>query len=175
MAWIRMATQEDAASVARVQVETWKTAYRGIVPDAYLDGLDTERRTIAWGEHLKSPARILVAEQHGEVVGFVSGGPIHESIDGYDAELYAIYLLQTAQRMGIGTTLVIELARRLVHDGFQSMAVWTFEANVACRFYERLGAVRVGSKAREIGGASLPLAAYGWQNLQSMVVSGRGE
>ena len=87
MASIRTATQDDAPSIARVQIETWKTTYRGIVPDAYLAGLDAEQRTMRWGEHLKSPERIFVAEQHGEVVGFISGGPVRESLDAYDAEL----------------------------------------------------------------------------------------
>jgi L-amino acid N-acyltransferase YncA len=172
---IRTATQEDAPSITRVQIETWKTTYRGIVPDAYLAGLDAEQRTIRWREHLKSPERILVAEHCGEVVGFISGGAIRESLDAYDAELYAMYLLLRTQRMGIGTTLFIELARRLVDDGFQSMVVWVFEANAAVRFYERLGAVRVAGKEREIGGASLPLAAYGWPNLKRTIVSERDQ
>lgn len=173
MASIRAATQEDALPIARVQIETWKTTYRGIVPDAYLARLDTEQRAIRWREHLRISARILVAELGGEVVGFIGGGPIRESLDGYDAELYAIYLLLKTQRMGIGTALLIELARCLVDDGFQSMAVWVFEANLAVRFYERLGAVPVGRKEREIGGALLPLAAYGWPSLNGILVSGR--
>jgi len=153
MASIRTATQEDAPSITRVQIETWRTTYRGIVPDAYLAGLDAEQRTIRWREHLKSPERILVAELGGEVVGFIS----------------------KTQRMGIGTALLIELARRLVDDGFQKMAVWVLEANAALRFYERLGAVRVAGKEHQIGGALLPLAAYGWADLKAIIASEREE
>jgi len=175
MALIRTATQEDAPSIARVQIETWKTTYRGIVPDGYLADLDAEQRTIRWREHLKSAERILLAERRGEVVGFISGGPIRELLDAYDAEVYAIYLLLNAQRMGIGTALLIELARRFVEDGFRRMAVWVLEANAAVRFYERPGAVRVAGKEREIGGALLPLAAYGWPNLKGIIASERDQ
>lgn len=163
---IRPATLTDAYCISRVQVETWRSAYRGIVPDAYLAGLSTEQRALRWRERLSTSERILVAELNGEVVGFVSGGAVHEQFEGYDAELHAIYLLERSQRTGIGTNLLIELARRLDEAGFKSMLVWLFEANRASRFYEKLGAARIGAKEREIGGVRLPLLAYGWSHLK---------
>jgi ribosomal protein S18 acetylase RimI-like enzyme len=168
---IRAAKPEDAAQVARVQVESWRTAYRGIVPDEYLAGLDEAERTVRWRQHLEAAEHILVAESSGEIVGFIDGGPIREMIDGYDAELYAIYLLPKCQRIGIGSALLMDLVRHLVEDGFQSLAVWVFEANSAVRFYERWGAVRVGLKEREIGGARLTVAAYGWPDLKKLNVT----
>ena len=73
--------------------------------------------------------------------------------------------------MGIGTALLSELARCLAGEDFQRMAVWVLDANAAVRFYERSGAVRVAVKQREIGGASLPVAAYGWSRLKSLIRS----
>ncbi|HTS31040.1 MAG TPA: GNAT family N-acetyltransferase [Bryobacteraceae bacterium] len=165
---IRPATAEDAASIARVHVESWKTTYRGIVPDEYLARLNVEERTPRWREILKSSDHLVVAERDGELAGFASGGPIRELIDGYDAELYAIYLLEKFQRAGIGSRLMREIARRLEQDGFRSMALWVIEGNAAVRFYETLGGVRVAAKERAIGGAVFTLAAYGWPNLKSI-------
>ena len=68
MASIRKATQEDAPSIARVQIETWRATYREIVPAAYLTGLNEEDRTIRWREHLNSSERVFVAERDGEVL-----------------------------------------------------------------------------------------------------------
>lgn len=147
----RIATPDDATCIAWVQVETWRTTYRGIVPDAHLADLSVERRAFRWREHLNSADHILVAECGGEVVGFIGGGPIREPVAGCDAELYAIYLLLKSQRVRIGTKLLIELGRRLDEVGFRSMAVWLFEANAAARFYERSGAIRIGAKEREVG------------------------
>src|SRR4051812_9969560 len=124
MTSIRNAMMDDADCISRVYADSWRTTYRGIVPDAYLDNLNTEERSIRWRERLNSAGRVLVAEQNGEVVGFISGGPIREPLGGYDAELYAIYLLLHAQNKGIGTALLNELAKNLDYDGFQSMAVW---------------------------------------------------
>jgi GNAT superfamily N-acetyltransferase len=173
MTSIRTATPHDADSISRVHADSWRTTYRGIVPDVYLANLNAEERSIRWRERLNSAGRVLVAEQDGEVVGFVSGGPIREPLGGYDAELYAIYLLLHAQNKGIGTALLNELAKRLDDDGLQSMAVWVLEANAACRFYEGSGAVRVTSKKIEIGGALLSVTAYGWPSLRSIIVSKR--
>jgi L-amino acid N-acyltransferase YncA len=169
---IRTATQEDAISIARVHVESWRTTYRGIVPDAYLDGLNAGERTVRWREILSPSERIFVAEEDGEVVGFIYGGPIREPVGDCDAELYAIYLLLQAQSKGIGTALLIELARRLDGDGFRSMAVWVIEANSAAGFYLGSGAARVTQKQMSVGGAMLDVAAYAWPSLKSMITQG---
>ncbi|HLK64012.1 MAG TPA: GNAT family N-acetyltransferase [Bryobacteraceae bacterium] len=171
MALIRSATQEDASAIAQVHVESWRTTYRGIVPDEYLASMDIEERTGRWREILKSDGYHFVAEHDGEVVGFLSGGAIREPIGRYDAELYAIYLLAQCQRRGIGTALLIELARRLDQDGFQSLAVWVLEANAAADFYKGSGAVRVAHKEREIAGATVGVAAFGWPNLKALLAS----
>jgi GNAT superfamily N-acetyltransferase len=76
----------------------------------------------------------------------VSGGPSRAPLEGFDAELYALYLLLQAQRKRIGTALLIELAKRLDQEGFRNMAVWVLEANSATRFYETLGAIRVARR-----------------------------
>ena len=41
---IRRARPEDAEAVARVHVAGWRHAYRGLLPDDYLDGLDWRDR-----------------------------------------------------------------------------------------------------------------------------------
>ena len=74
-----------------------------------------------------------------------------------------------AQRKGIGTRLLVELAKQLDNDGFKSMAVWVLEANPATRFYEGSGAARVATKDLEIGGALLPAVAYAWPSIKSII------
>jgi len=182
MASIRTATPEDAASIARVQVETWNTTYRGIVPDSYLANLSVDQRTLRWREILSSGGHTAVAEFDGQVAGFISGGPIRDPIDHYGAELYAIYLLEAFQRKGMGTALLVELACRLSEEGFGNLAVWVFEANPAVRFYAETGAIRIGAKEHEIEGVRLPLVAYGWPSLKRVLAdlrhhaaAGRGQ
>jgi GNAT superfamily N-acetyltransferase len=162
---IRVATVQDAEAIAHVHVQSWRTAYAGVVPDDYLAGLNEADRALLWQEWLTRDVRVFVAEVDGEVVGFVSGGRIREALEGYDAELFAIYLLDRAQRRGLGGAMLRRLAEVLGGEGFKGMIVWVLERNPAIQFYVGLGALRVGAKEIEIGGVLLQEVAFAWPEL----------
>lgn len=163
---IRPATPEDASEIAQVHVDSWRTTYAGIVPDEYLATLNKAERATQWQEWLTRDIPVYVAALDGKVVGFISGGSIREPIETYDAELYAIYLLQPAQGQGIGRQLLHQVVTSLRSKGFKSMVVWVLEQNPAKHFYIRTGAQLLTSKNIEIGGATLAEVAYGWPDLK---------
>jgi len=170
---IRRAKIEDAAAIAHVHVESWKTTYAGIVSDVFLASLNKEVRTQSWQEQiLAANISILVAEEETGIFGFAAGGEIREKLDDYDAELYAIYLLRERQRQGLGRTLVIALASAMQTTGFSSMLVWVLEQNPSVSFYERLGAVQIARKVINIGGADLQELAFGWPSLDRLIADG---
>ncbi len=170
---IRRAKIEDAAAIAHVHVESWKTTYAGIVSDVFLASLNKEVRTQSWQEQiLAANISILVAEEETGIFGFAAGGEIREKLDDYDAELYAIYLLRERQRQGLGRTLFIALASALQTTGFSSMLVWVLEQNPSVSFYERLGAVQIARKVINIGGADLQELAFGWPSLDRLIADG---
>ncbi|PKL74430.1 MAG: GNAT family N-acetyltransferase, partial [Candidatus Melainabacteria bacterium HGW-Melainabacteria-1] len=73
------AQPDDAAGIARVHVLSWQAAYQGLLPSELLERLDVETRRRQWREWLTGPAapQALVAlDASGEVLGFVSGGPL---------------------------------------------------------------------------------------------------
>ncbi|MBB5344078.1 GNAT family N-acetyltransferase [Tunturibacter empetritectus] len=148
----------------------WRVGGRrtGIVPELYLAGLKETEREASWREWLTLDIDVFVAELEGEVVGFASGGAIRERVEGFDAELFAIYLLREAQGHGIGTALVRRLAGSLKERGFGSMVAWVLEDNASGPFYTWSGAVRVCSKEMEVGGVMLPVVAYGWGDLEAI-------
>jgi GNAT superfamily N-acetyltransferase len=163
---VRHAETQDAAAIARVHVESWRSTYAGIVSDEALSSLNLEVRTENWKEWLlRSNLVTLVAEDNAGIFGFAGGGPLHEEPVGYDAEIYAIYLLQQYQGQGAGADLLRRLATELQKQGFQSAAVWALEKNPACAFYSRLGGVPVMRKPIEIGGQTLEEIAYVWPTL----------
>ncbi|HTX75944.1 MAG TPA: GNAT family N-acetyltransferase [Terracidiphilus sp.] len=165
MVLIRRAGIDDAAAIAHVQVASWRTTYAGIVPDAYLESLDESVRAKAFAS-LIGTSEFFVAERDGQVVGLITGGAIRDPVEDCDAELYAIYLLQEAQRARIGTSLLRELALSLRQKGFRSMSVWVLEENPSKRFYIRTGARYARSKPIQIGGAKLMEEAYAWPDLE---------
>lgn len=162
----RPAVLEDAEAIARVHVESWKSTYKGIVADDYLASLKLEDRAEMWRKSLEQGnAAVFVAEDEAGLCGFVAGGGLREAIEGYDAELYAIYLLQDRQRRGLGRSLVRRLVESLAKEGRTSMIVWVLEQNPAVLFYRRLGGIQVARKRIEIGGARLEELCFGWAGL----------
>jgi GNAT superfamily N-acetyltransferase len=169
---IRPANEGDASAIAHVHVESWRTTYAGVVPDAYLTGLDEILRAKLWHEFLTNGALVVVAERKGHVVGFAHGGPNREPLEKCDGELYSIYLLRDTQGRGAGTALLRAIASALMERGFKSMAVWVLERNPARTFYEKMGAHLAASKVIEIGGAKLMEVAYVWPTLETLIAKG---
>lgn len=54
---LRVATTDDAAAIARIHVDTWRTTYSGIVPEAYLAKLSYEQRQSSWVQMLSSATK----------------------------------------------------------------------------------------------------------------------
>jgi GNAT superfamily N-acetyltransferase len=165
---IRTACASDAAAIARVHVDSWRTTYRGIVPDDFLAALSYEQRERMWRDILSPAPRssfVSVAEDPGgQIVGFASGGPARDADHDYSGEVYAIYLLQDQQRHGLGRRLIRALVQQLVQAGMTSLLVWVLADNPARKFYEALGGQYVYDKQVSLGNARLVEVAYGWRN-----------
>ncbi len=171
-ALIREARAEDARAIAQVHVESWRTTYRGLMPEEVLARLSVEDRENAWIGILRDRTKFTyVAESERSVVGFANGGPERTKDPEYSGEIYAVYLLEEHQRRGIGRTLVHALAERLVREGLSSILVWVLTENPACRFYEALGGAFVRNRKRRVGGVDLDHVAYGWKEARLLVES----
>ena len=96
---IRPALANDARSIAEVHVESCKTTYKGIFPEALLESLSIDNREGSWKETLAEPRLVtLVGCDAGDkVVGFICGGVERTGQLRCDGELHAIYILQIAQ------------------------------------------------------------------------------
>jgi len=164
---IRPAVPQDAAAIARVRVETWRSAYRGIVPDSTLENLDAAADTQRLRERLSTNPAIftLCAEDEtGQVIGFATGGPNRAEPLDYPGEVYAIYILDACQQQGLGRRLIRASFEELSARGLFPAVIWALEANSACAFYRRIGGVQVGRKPIEIGGVSLPEIGFGFSD-----------
>jgi ribosomal protein S18 acetylase RimI-like enzyme len=170
---IRRGTPDDAPAIASVRVDTWRSAYRGLVPDALLDGLDGTDINANWRRGLESidPTRVAVVADVGQrVVGFATGGrPRHER-EGYRGEVYALYVRDAFQGKGIGRALLREAAGELVERGLSPIVIWTLFNNPQSRgFYESLGGVVIGEKREPFEGYELHEVAYGWPDPAPLV------
>lgn len=167
---VRPARTDDAAAIARVHVDTWRSSYGGIVPDDFLGALTEDAYTARWRRAIRDGAsKVYVVEEPGGVVGFASGGRERAGENGYGGELYAIYVHETAQRAGNGRELVRAVAGGLRELGHLSMIVWVLRDNARARaFYERLGGSYVRQQPLTLGGTVLPEVSYGWRRLDDI-------
>ena len=138
---VRLATIEDAETIAAIHVRTWQTAYEGIVPAQFLAALSIQERANMW--------RIVISEHHGIVllaasphgeVGFISFGPSRDEDGREKAEIYAIYVLPQFWHQGIGWELLDGAERRLEGQHFVAITLWVLEKNAQARqFYVARG------------------------------------
>jgi ribosomal protein S18 acetylase RimI-like enzyme len=164
--FVRRATPADAQSVAAVEVASWRAAYRGLMPDAFLDGLsEAEKVVVSWRQNLlkhgiSGRKRLLVAIGDGGVVGLVRVGPDGDA--GETGLVYLLYVLPTYWGCGVGRALMDAAMDELRDLGMSEAVLWVLRDNQrARRFYERLGWRRDGRASREdYGGVELEAWCY---------------
>ncbi|MBE1554195.1 GNAT superfamily N-acetyltransferase [Filibacter limicola] len=160
---IRKAELEDTMGIAKVHVDSWRTTYKGIVPDAFLENLSYEQREQIWKGAVKANHVYIAEDGDGQVIGFSTGGTERTGkYELYTGELYAIYVLKEHQGKGIGRLLVQSVVDDLKNMKLNSMLIWAIEENPACRFYEAIGGKKIDSMEIEIAGKKLKEIAYGW-------------
>jgi len=139
---LRPATPEDAAGLARVSVDSWRVAYRGLVPQDYLDALTYEEREQGWDVRLRQaglePWVLLV---DGRIGGFITI-VVARADDGHPGvgELEGIYLHPTLFGLGLGRRLMELALRRLLARGHTEAVLWVLDGNRrAQRLYQAAG------------------------------------
>lgn len=167
---VRPALQEDAEAIARVHVATWRSAYRGVLPDDFLASLSEANYAERWRRVIGDGSNsVQVVEQPEGIAGFASGGRERAGESGFAGELYAIYVLDRAQRQGHGRELVHAITGALREMKLKDMIVWVLRDNASARrFYERLGGTYVRSQPITIGTATLEEVSYGWRSLDDI-------
>ncbi len=161
---IRACTPLDAAAVEGLRVAGWKSAYRGMIPDAYLDSLpvDVEQRRRRTAERADGVVE-SVAVQDGAILGWVVAGPCRDDDrpGTHQGEVYACYVLPDRWRHGIGRLLMAYANQVLEQAGRGDITLWVLEANArARRFYESFGFHPDGSRKLIHLGELVPEVRY---------------
>jgi ribosomal protein S18 acetylase RimI-like enzyme len=164
---IRAARPGDARRIARLDVETWRVAYAGILATPFLVGLSATRREIGWATVIeREPRDVRVAvDGDGEIVGFGSCGRNRDSAE-HAGEVFTLYVAPDWQNQGIGRALLLSLFERLVAQGCASAIIWVLRDNPGRFFYRRLGGREVRHKHFVVGGKRSEAAGYVWPDLQ---------
>ena len=163
---IRPAELADSEGIARVHTLSWQSAYRGLLPDEWLDALRWENRKVRWDAILATSTRgsvFVVLNAKDEILGFASiGSSRDEDIDQARVhELYAIYLSPKYWGQGLGAALLQTVMKEVPETAIR-MELWVLESNWrGRRFYESQGfALDGATKLAEIDGHQLEEVRY---------------
>ena len=149
---LRHAVPGDKTAVAAVHVRSWQVAYRGLLPEQYLDGLRPEERAARYTFADPGPGRPLtvVAVEQGVICGFATFGPSRDLDRQNAGEIYAIYVEPASWGTGIGRELMGDARGRLGQQGLEDGHLWVLVGNErAERFYRIDGWRSDGSRRTE--------------------------
>jgi GNAT superfamily N-acetyltransferase len=166
---IRGATLEDSAGIAKVQVDSYRSAYAGIFRAEYLEAFTCEEQEQDWRNWMSEhPDDVLyVAEsEKGGLLAYALARPGETGIDGYDSELIALHVREKSQRMGIGRLMLWTVAKELRRAKCHSLMLWTFEENPSCAFYDHLGATRLDERKESEGNPAE--IVFGWPRIEQV-------
>ncbi len=110
-----------STTFAQVHVRSWQVAYRGLLPDEYLDALDPADRAARYTFADSGPDRpyTTVAVEEDRICGFATIGPCRDMDKAESAfgELYAIYVHPACWNIGMGRALIQEARKQLSDRG----------------------------------------------------------
>jgi len=169
---VRRAAVADVEQMARVHIAASRRAYAGLIPDRALDAIGSDERARRWAESLAMAGpdeTILVGASEGRIAGLGHCGPQRTPTLRFPGEFFCVYVAPEAQQQGVGTALMIAMARFLVDRGMVGASLWVARDNLpARRFYARLGGTVWAQKEEARPDFVLPEVAYVWRDLTSI-------
>jgi GNAT superfamily N-acetyltransferase len=170
---IRAARPGDAPAVAMLHANSWRSAYRGILRDEFLDGALDENRRALWGARLSDKTQdnqiILVDEEAGELRGFACA--FIDADPEWGTLLDNLHVVPELKGQGLGRRLISAIAAKTLQNASKPMLhLWAYEKNLgARRFYERLGGVATACEEEPaLDGTRVNVVRYFWPRLSDL-------
>ena len=150
---LRRATPADAAAVGHIHVESWKVAYRGIMPDDVIARTDLAYRTQFWAERIADREwPVFMIEEDGQRVAFCQMVSSRDPDDDATrvGHITSIHVLPQLRGRGHGRMLMDHVLNEFRRRGFAEVTLWVLEENRNARaFYEKYGFEPDGGTRRD--------------------------
>lgn len=169
---IRRASDGDAEGIAKVHVDSWRTTYKNIIPDEFLQNLSYVQRTELWKRNISKDGNFVfvAVKENGEIVGFADCGKREHNSNENAGDLTSIYLLEEQQGKGIGKQLMKRVFQQLRELSCNKIFVEVLDDNKTRFFYEHYGAKFLRKEEIKIGGAELSLLIYHWERIDGVTI-----
>ena len=163
---IRKATEKDCSTIAKIRIDNWRTTYKGLLPQSFLDELDYEKETNAWLNFPKNDvSNVFVAtNENNDILGFVGIKPFdNEATIG---EIYALHTAQQFRGKGAGKALIHHSVQFFKTLQMNEMRLWVVVGNdTAIDIYQHLGAKTYTERIEVINNTDVPEIGMKWDNL----------
>jgi GNAT superfamily N-acetyltransferase len=163
---IRPATVEDLPAIARIHIEGWQTAYASFLPAHALAAMQPSQQEEYFRRWLfpeKDALLSFVAEVDGEVIGFCVAGRNEGEPQGYDGEIYKLFVSNAWQSQGWGHRLLNAALAAMQRQGFARVAIWSFHQSRAVHFYQSLNGKIVHHTTLPVEDMEAEVDVFGWE------------
>lgn len=156
-------TKDNLMDVAILYVDSWQQTYQHLLPQTYLDTLNTQDALNKWTSFLQhiieKPTIYGTYDCNGKLLGFVA----LRNVTPYQGEVYALYLASETKGQGLGRTLVEQAKSHFIAEGCHEMLIWVMKANQpAVQFYQHLGGQLIQNRMSEFDDVLVEDEAYRW-------------
>lgn len=164
---LRFATNADRSAIASFHADSWRDAYRGMLPDDYLAGPVDPDLQEKWAKRdITDRDVLLIAEIAGEFAGFIAvwcqPAPFIDNL----------HVKPAFRSRGLGRQLMQRAVQDLLNSGHTTLSLDVFTTNHrAIAFYEGLGGIRGNQETKEIFGNPVDLVTIVWSDLSSFPVT----
>ncbi|MCV2360011.1 GNAT family N-acetyltransferase [Paucibacter sp. TC2R-5] len=170
---IREVAAGDVQSIASLHAASWRSAYRGIISNAFLDADLCANRAAFWAQRLGPGAKDsfgFLAMRGDEAVGFAFAFPNADQTWG--TLLDNLHVLPRHKGQGIGSALLAAVAQRCSQAvPAEGVHLWVYEVNLAAQqFYASLGGQRGERRMVEVrGGGTAAEWRFAWPSAAALL------
>jgi len=170
---VRRARFTDAAGIAAVYVQTWRSTYASLLPEAYLAALSEAQLTYRYQRMVRLGAAVFVAVSYAQpeapvVLGFTQAARSRHP-DLADGEVETLYVLDDWREQGLGGRLLRAAGEHLAAQKCRSACAWVLRGNPSRFFYERMGGKFAAEGRVPVAGEDLAQDAYVWAPLEALL------
>ena len=151
---IRNIEEKDIPNVVDIQINGWKSAYKGIIDDNVLNSMNRDKRIEKRKNDYKENG-FIVTELNNQVVGFcryIDSNKFTQDISDIDCELLALYVKPNLKYNGIGTKMFQFVTEEFKKKHKTKMILWCLKDNEPSKkFYTKMGGKIIKERTIEIG------------------------
>lgn len=168
---IKLVDKEDVSEIGQIYISCWQTTYYNLVPKTYLDNLSLEDAINKWTNFFTEKHNSFiyaVINDKNQYIGFVAG--LINQDNPTQGELYALYLLEGYQGLGLGKQLFMSVVKHFINYNINSMIVWVMKENKnGIKFYEHMNGKLYQQRKNNFGNYIVDDVAYQWLDLASLI------